>query len=304
MTIAGSGEQESLFKTIPGINNTIFYSPQSRNDKERAMLRDIANDAPLKHHKSIAIGKHADSDAVFVNASQFNCNSVGTSISIKSLFPDIFCRKTLEATFASDETCAIVGNSDLALQHKHGSLINEHDVVIRCNDAPTKGYEEHVGSKSSIRIANRHLFRALIPREADNYLEDEMKKQYSMWKRTSAFDWEEEIILAWYWHEFTPEEQDFIEHNIKGKLVFIDEMRSPLQKRLGVGPTVGLLSIYYALQHYKRPIDCFGFSHFFGDGFKHGHYWETIKLPGTSHTHGLEQLILQGWEKIGLIKAH
>tara|TARA_Y100001949_G_scaffold107464_1_gene90736 strand:- start:255 stop:1085 length:831 start_codon:yes stop_codon:yes gene_type:complete len=276
MTVTGSGEREPLFKTIPGISNTIFYSPQSRDDEGRAALYSIDNDMFLQHHKSIAI------------------------------LPNIFCHKTLEAALAPDETCAVVGNSGLALQHKHGSLIDGHDVVIRCNDAPTKGYEEHVGSKSSIRMANRHLFRALVPREADNYLEDEMKKQYSMWKRTAAFDWEEEVVLAWYWHEFTPEEQDFIEHNIKGKLFFIDKIRSCLKERLEAGPTVGLLSIYYALQHYKRPIDCFGFSHFCGDGFKPGHYWETVNWPSgcTTHIHKSEQLILQSWEKMGLIKAH
>uniref|UniRef100_A0A671M400 CMP-N-acetylneuraminate-beta-galactosamide-alpha-2,3-sialyltransferase 2 n=1 Tax=Sinocyclocheilus anshuiensis TaxID=1608454 RepID=A0A671M400_9TELE len=49
-------------------------------------------------------------------------------------------------------TCAVVGNSANLLGSHYGSLIDFHDVVIRINKGPTKGYERDVGSKTTHRI--------------------------------------------------------------------------------------------------------------------------------------------------------
>lgn len=40
------------------------------------------------------------------------------------------------------------------LKHEYGALIDEHDVVLRLNNAPTVGYERHVGSFTSVRLTN------------------------------------------------------------------------------------------------------------------------------------------------------
>ncbi|XP_077978925.1 CMP-N-acetylneuraminate-beta-1,4-galactoside alpha-2,3-sialyltransferase-like [Glandiceps talaboti] len=47
--------------------------------------------------------------------------------------------------------CLLVGNSGINLGYKFGSVIDSYDIVIRMNDAPVKGFEEFVGSKTSIR---------------------------------------------------------------------------------------------------------------------------------------------------------
>lgn len=68
---------------------------------------------------------------------------------IKVNYPKTAFIKTPKA-----KRCAVVGNSGLLAEQYHGDAIDASDVVIRFNLAATKGYERHVGSKTSIRIYN------------------------------------------------------------------------------------------------------------------------------------------------------
>mmetsp|Transcript_23898 Transcript_23898/g.42524 ORF Transcript_23898/g.42524 Transcript_23898/m.42524 type:complete len:314 (-) Transcript_23898:597-1538(-) len=51
-------------------------------------------------------------------------------------------------------TCAVVGSSDNLLATQYGMQIDNHTTIIRFNNAPTKGFELHVGSRTDIRITN------------------------------------------------------------------------------------------------------------------------------------------------------
>ncbi|XP_038078377.1 CMP-N-acetylneuraminate-beta-1,4-galactoside alpha-2,3-sialyltransferase-like isoform X4 [Patiria miniata] len=48
--------------------------------------------------------------------------------------------------------CVIVGNGGLIKDTSLGKVIDNFDVVLRINDAPTKGYEKDVGSKTTMRM--------------------------------------------------------------------------------------------------------------------------------------------------------
>ena len=50
--------------------------------------------------------------------------------------------------------CAVLGNSGTLLDASFGGTIDSHDVVFRMNQAPVKGYELHVGKKSTFRVLN------------------------------------------------------------------------------------------------------------------------------------------------------
>ena len=52
-------------------------------------------------------------------------------------------------------SCAIVGNSPLILGQRAGPSIDSHDVVIRFNFAPTRGFERDVGTKTSVRVMGK-----------------------------------------------------------------------------------------------------------------------------------------------------
>lgn len=57
--------------------------------------------------------------------------------------------------------CAVVGNSGDLLLSKFGKDIDSHDVVIRNNGAPTRGFSLQVGEKSTFRLLNRGSAKAL-----------------------------------------------------------------------------------------------------------------------------------------------
>ncbi|XP_038572865.1 CMP-N-acetylneuraminate-beta-1,4-galactoside alpha-2,3-sialyltransferase-like isoform X2 [Micropterus salmoides] len=50
------------------------------------------------------------------------------------------------------KTCIIVGNGGILTNKSLGQRIDEVDVVVRLNEAPVKGFEKDVGSKTTIRI--------------------------------------------------------------------------------------------------------------------------------------------------------
>eukprot|EP00191_Tetraselmis_sp_GSL018_P022269 CAMPEP_0177626564 /NCGR_PEP_ID=MMETSP0419_2-20121207/30721_1 /TAXON_ID=582737 /ORGANISM="Tetraselmis sp., Strain GSL018" /LENGTH=589 /DNA_ID=CAMNT_0019127627 /DNA_START=106 /DNA_END=1873 /DNA_ORIENTATION=- len=52
------------------------------------------------------------------------------------------------------KTCAVVGSSGILRLFDHGKQIDKSDLIIRFNRAPTKGFERHVGSRTSLRIAS------------------------------------------------------------------------------------------------------------------------------------------------------
>eukprot|EP00899_Mesostigma_viride_P001392 jgi/Mesvir1/11253/Mv01058-RA.1 len=59
--------------------------------------------------------------------------------------------------YADFSHCAVVGSSSVMTQpgmRARGAEIDAHTAVIRFNEAPVKGYEKYVGSKTTLRIQN------------------------------------------------------------------------------------------------------------------------------------------------------
>ena len=51
-------------------------------------------------------------------------------------------------------SCAVVGSSDVLRVDPRGAEIDAHKIVIRLNNAPTKGWEAAVGRRTSVRVVN------------------------------------------------------------------------------------------------------------------------------------------------------
>ena len=72
------------------------------------------------------------------------------SVRIPAVKPELYLPKGI----------AIVGSAQKALEKKYGTEIDSHECVIRFNRSPTKNFESHVGSKTTLRVCNDQVFRS------------------------------------------------------------------------------------------------------------------------------------------------
>ena len=71
--------------------------------------------------------------------------------------PDIPFELTLNCN-----SCALVSSSGMLLGNNAGSQIDSADCVFRLNSAPTLGFEEDVGSKTTVRVFSVSGLKSLI----------------------------------------------------------------------------------------------------------------------------------------------
>jgi len=134
------------------------------------------------------------------------------------------------------DTCALVGNSGSLMKHNYGDEIDEHNVVMRFNLAPTVGYEKHVGTKTTLRVS---------------------EMEYFPYRESS------ETILALIASEKLLE--TFMEYRTMAPLTDKSYVLSPefieyVSKSLGRGsiPSVGTMGLFFML-HTCRKVDVYGF---------------------------------------------
>ncbi|CAH1271791.1 ST6GALNAC4 [Branchiostoma lanceolatum] len=63
--------------------------------------------------------------------------------------------------------CAMVSSSGQVLHHEAGTEIDKAECVIRMNDAPVTGFEKHVGTRTTIRVASHTSFQLVNKKRAD-----------------------------------------------------------------------------------------------------------------------------------------
>lgn len=67
---------------------------------------------------------------------------------------DVFGARGVDRATRGVGSCALVSNSGALKGANLGAEVDAHDLVFRFNNAPTKGYEADVGSKTSVRYTN------------------------------------------------------------------------------------------------------------------------------------------------------
>lgn len=82
---------------------------------------------------------------------------LSNTIAAERKLQDILAKKKLFPSDQSFKSCAVISSAGSLSSSKLGKFIDAHDLVMRFNHAPTKGFEEDVGTKTTIRIINSQV---------------------------------------------------------------------------------------------------------------------------------------------------
>ena len=160
-------------------------------------------------------------------------------------------------------TCAVVGSAGAMLDHEYGPLIDECDIIIRCNQAPSTGYEKYVGSSTDVRLVNSHYFTALkgtAPPSHASFL-PRMRKIFPSFKEDLLFSLKDEIILVKHGVNRTlfAKEIAQVEKNNNTVVFMSDAFYQDASSLIGTHATNGFVSILLALKYFSK-VGCFGFT--------------------------------------------
>ena len=171
-------------------------------------------------------------------------------------------RDTIKVLGDKDSTVCIVGNGPSIMKTKKGALINEHDIVIRFNDFKIKGYEKHVGNKTT------HWFTGLggqqTPRRASDIKQIQTVIYSHMTDRINS-----RVNMKILGRPSKP----VLYVNRKMRTYIINKYFSPT-----MCPTTGIFTICLLLEYYNKPISIIGFDfkrsnetmlHYFGKATKY-----------------------------------
>ncbi|KAM7383837.1 hypothetical protein PAMA_011281 [Pampus argenteus] len=159
-------------------------------------------------------------------------------------------------------TCAVVGNSGNLKGSHYGAQIDIHDIVIRMNHGPTKGYEEDVGTKTTHHV--------MYPESSTN-LDNTTHLVLFSFKIND---------LLWLLKTFTPGENKAVERRANKDLVmilnpaFMKYVHEMWLKKKGSYPSTGFLTVALSMQMCDE-VNVFGFGAD-RDG-NWNHYFEQLK---------------------------
>jgi len=189
-----------------------------------------------------------------------------------------------ESDLFSGNSCAIVGSSGNLLNNKFGNEIDNHDFVIRFNQARVVGYEKYVGSKTSLRVINAHI-PAAINGDMNNF--NENAEVFSKWSPDIFSELKEKNYLC----------KTDVNIDIVSKLypdIIFNKIShhttSFLLSKISPIPTCGFLALAISLANFDK-ITCYGFDQYKGDS---DHYYQEVKKydRGGVHNLSMEQMFL------------
>ncbi|XP_015725843.1 alpha-N-acetylgalactosaminide alpha-2,6-sialyltransferase 3 isoform X1 [Coturnix japonica] len=88
--------------------------------------------------------------------------------------------KTQEPLQLDCDLCAIVSNSGQMAGQKVGAEIDKSSCIWRMNNAPTKGYEEDVGKRTTIRVVS-HTSVPLLLKNPEYFFKETNSTLYVIW---------------------------------------------------------------------------------------------------------------------------
>lgn len=175
----------------------------------------------------------------------------------------------------------VVGNAQINLDKKNGSLIDSFDIVIRCNEFVLNGYKEYVGNKVDIiSTASNDLLYNIVTKQGKTKNENYISQVDTVWfprlpmhsEKTYTIKYMKSISNILNFTYIKPH----LFHSLHQKYNYRTHLIS-----------TGLLTIFMAKDHFPNAeISITGF-----DGFKTKHYYDEDIAP--KHNFIQEQNILK-----------
>ena len=196
--------------------------------------------------------------------------------------------KFISPTLIVQPKLIIVASSSNLLQQEYGDIIDSFDEVVRFNRSPTKGYEQFVGSKTTIRVANQHIF-GNIPhtgwdigdKRHDTFIKDQRNQN---------------IVHIGPGLETWNQRSDHIHESCSAFLGDFDFISGQLHPILGHNPSVGFAFLWLCLVAGVQPtILGYGL-----DEESYGHYYDENAI--SSHSFSVERNIIKEWINSDKIK--
>jgi len=123
------------------------------------VLDSGSSEAQQPHEPAVTPVEHANSqrflktgDAATEQSAKLTQEQQHVFCYLKQQLMDYYILNPIPHALSGKRSCAIVSSSGALLQHSHGEDIDGHDVIFRINSAPTEGFEQHVGSRTTFIV--------------------------------------------------------------------------------------------------------------------------------------------------------
>lgn len=199
--------------------------------------------------------------------------------------------KYITPKFELEGSIAVIGSSVSILDQKLGEEIDSHENVIRFNRQPTKDWEDHVGSKTTARLVNVHVF------QSRNVGRWEVDKDFV---RRLA---DTKLILLDAIPELPGKRTEFIDDSIELFLFDNSKLRKHCVQLgipdIGSRPSVGTSMLLSIILSSRRPI-VYGWD--VATDAPLSHYWEDRDNKSPCHNIDNERIALRLLQKKNLLE--
>ena len=199
-------------------------------------------------------------------------------------------------------TCAIVGNSGVTLLASAGSEIDEHDAVIRMNLAPVRGFEDHVGSRTTFQVVNspnmREMLAGSLPWQTnDNATRLVMFETATAFARTHLAS----VLMEEYRDTALLLNPSFAEYCLQVWQTLKRSVELDTGREFHKKPMSGFFATMMALQMCDH-VDLYGFDAYTGSKMKNlYHYFDHVQGFTDVHSFDLAMHIFRKIQEMGLI---